>query len=102
MWDEITCPFVNFNGSTPGVLEMDKWMYATFHNGCSYVSILGLNSIHVSKMYPEKNDRKLADGNLFLNGYSKLIDVCHLRYNWQRFSIGSGKDTILRHNAALS
>ena len=44
MWDEITYPFLNFNG-----LGMDKQFHPILYNGCDYISMLGLKLNHVSK-----------------------------------------------------
>ena len=45
VWDEITYPFLNFNGATVEVLQF----LPTLYNGCNYLSMLGLKLIHVSK-----------------------------------------------------
>ena len=39
--DEITYPFLNFNGATAHII-----------NGCNYLSMLGFKLIHVSKKGP--------------------------------------------------
>ena len=39
VWDEITYPFLNFNGATSPAV----------YNGCNYLSMLGLKLNHVSK-----------------------------------------------------
>ena len=49
MWEEITYPFLNFNGSNRWNLGMDKWFHPTVYNGCNYLSMLGLKLNHVSK-----------------------------------------------------
>ena len=46
--DEITYSFPNFNGS----LGIDKWFHTILYDGCNYLSMLGLKSIHVSKRGP--------------------------------------------------
>ena len=58
MWDEITYPFLNFNG-------------ATLYNGCNYLSMLGLKLNHVSKRghwwlakHPLKTNGSLANRQL--------------------------------------
>ena len=53
MWDENTYPSPHFNGFTT---EVWKWIiiFFLFYNGCNYLSMLGLNSIHVSKRGPRK------------------------------------------------
>ena len=35
VWDEITYPFLNFNGATVEVLGMDKEFDPTYFNGCN-------------------------------------------------------------------
>ena len=49
VWDEITCPFPNFNGASVEV-GMDKQFHPTLDNGCTYLSVLELTLIHVNKM----------------------------------------------------
>ena len=51
VWDEITYPFRNFNACTIGSLGMDKLFHPTLYNGCKYLSMLGLELFHVSKMW---------------------------------------------------
>ena len=48
VWGEIAYPFLNVNGCT----RMDKWFQPTLHNGCNYLSMLGLKLNHVSKRHP--------------------------------------------------
>ena len=52
MWDEITYPFPNFNGS----LGMDKSFHPTFYPACDYLAMLVLN--HVSKMGPCQHQKQ--------------------------------------------
>ena len=51
IWDEITCPFANSNGTT---IEVWEWInnFMALYWTCDYLSMLGLKSIHVSKMGP--------------------------------------------------
>ena len=48
VWDDITYPFINFNGCT---VEVKEWIinFTPHYNGCDYVSILGINSKKMSK-----------------------------------------------------
>ena len=48
-WDEIIYPLPNVNGCTIG---MDKLFHLTLHNGCNYLSMLGLKWNHISKKWP--------------------------------------------------
>ena len=50
VWDEIV-PQIQWLHCLS--LGMDKWFYPTLHNGCNYLSMLGLKLIHVSKHTPE-------------------------------------------------
>ena len=52
MWDEITYPFLNFNGATVEVLGMTKQFYPTLFWPCNYLSMWGLKLIHVSERGP--------------------------------------------------
>ena len=45
VWCEITCPFPNFNTAAIEVWEFHLPLY----NGCNYLSMLGLELIHVNK-----------------------------------------------------
>ena len=50
VWDEITYPFPNFNGTAVEVWEwISNFILLTFYNGCNYLSMLSLKSIYVSK-----------------------------------------------------
>ena len=50
MWEEITYPFLNFNATTVEVnLGMDKYFIPHFTWAFNYLSMVGLNIIHVSK-----------------------------------------------------
>ena len=47
MWDEITYPFINFNGAT---IDVKEWISnLSLHCACDYLSMLGLKLNHVSK-----------------------------------------------------
>ena len=48
VWDEITYPFLNFNGST---IEVKEWISncISHYNRCNYLSMLGLKLNHISK-----------------------------------------------------
>ena len=51
VWDEITYPFLNFNGAAVGMscsLGMDKLFHPTLYRACDYLSKLGLKLNHVS------------------------------------------------------
>ena len=58
VWDEITYPFLNFDGanylSIPKLrsLGMDKYFHPTLYNGCDYLPVLGLKLNHVGKRGP--------------------------------------------------
>ena len=49
MWNEITYPFLHFNGGTVEVQGMDKWCHPTLYCACDYSSMLELKLTHVSK-----------------------------------------------------
>ena len=49
VWDEITYPFLNFDG-----LGMGEKFHPILYNGCDYISILGLQLFHVSKRGPKR------------------------------------------------
>ena len=51
MWDDITSPIPNFNSAT---VEVWEWIsnFISHCSGYDYLSILGLNLIHVSKRGP--------------------------------------------------
>ena len=49
LWDEITYPFLNFNGATVEVLEWINNIIPHITTGCNYLSMLGLKLNHVSK-----------------------------------------------------
>ena len=49
MWDEITDPFLNFNGCTVEVKEWISVFHPALYWVCDYLSMLGLKLIHVSK-----------------------------------------------------
>ena len=51
VWDEITYPFLNFNGATVEVKEWISNFIPHINNGCTgnYFSMLGLKLNHVSK-----------------------------------------------------
>ena len=49
MWDEITYPFLNFNGAT---VEITYQFHLTLYQACDYLSMLGLKLNHVSKRGP--------------------------------------------------
>ena len=48
VWDDITYPFLNFNGAT---VEVYEWIsnFITLHWACDYLSMLGLKLMHISK-----------------------------------------------------
>ena len=48
-WDEITYPFLNFNGATVEVKEWKRNCIAYFTGACDNLVMLGLKIIHVSK-----------------------------------------------------
>ena len=48
-WDEITYPFLNFNGATVEVKEWKINFIAYFTGACDSLAMLGLKIIHVSK-----------------------------------------------------
>ena len=60
VWDEITYPFPNFNGTAVNVWDeitypfpnFNGCVHLTLYNGCHYLSMLGLKLIHVSKRGP--------------------------------------------------
>ena len=66
VWDEITYPFLNFNGFA---VEVWEWI-SNFgaHRVYDYLTMLGLKLIHVSKIGPlmfnryEVSQRKFMDG----------------------------------------
>ena len=49
MCDEITYPFLNFNGATVEVKEWISNFIPHFKGACGYLSMIGLKLIHVSK-----------------------------------------------------
>ena len=53
LWDEITYPLLNFNGTSLG---MNKWFHPTFYWACDYLSMLGLKLNHISKRGPKPNE----------------------------------------------
>ena len=79
-WDEITYPFLNFNGCT---VEVQEWIsnFIPHYNGCDYLSMLGLKLNHVSKRgpwncTPEINDpRDQSRSDTFVSDDRCLIDV---------------------------
>ena len=52
MWDEITYPFLNYNGATVEVKEWISNFIPHFTWVCDYLSMLGLKLIHVIKRGP--------------------------------------------------
>ena len=52
VWDEITYPFLNFNGCNHRSLGMDKLFHLTLYQACNYLSMHGLKLNHVSKRGP--------------------------------------------------
>ena len=64
MWDEITYPFLNFNVCT---VEVYEWMSNfTLHNGCNYLSMLGLKLIHVSKWVTGHQDVRIHEVYVYM------------------------------------
>ena len=57
VWDEITDPFLNFNG-----LGMDTLFLPILHDGCNYLSMLGLKLVHINKMGPLKHPKRWKGG----------------------------------------
>ena len=47
MRNEITYPFLNFNGATVEVWQFIGFFHPTLYSGCNNLSILGSNLIHV-------------------------------------------------------
>ena len=52
MWDEITYPFLAFNGATVEVKEWISNSIIHFTGACDYVSMLGLKLNHTGKSGP--------------------------------------------------
>ena len=52
MWIENIYPFPNLNGATVEVWEMINYFIPLIFNGCHYLTMLGLQLIHVSKGGP--------------------------------------------------
>ena len=49
MWDEITYPLPNFSGAAVWSLGMDKYFHPTLYWVWDYLSMLGIELIHVTK-----------------------------------------------------
>ena len=73
VWDEITYPFLNFNGSNRWSLGMDKYFHPTLYNGWNYLSMPGFKLNHVSK-----------NGHLL---ELKSINVCHVGRRWNVYVV---------------
>ena len=75
VWDEITCPFPNFNWS----LGMDKWFHPTLYNGCNYSSMLRwLKLIHVRGGHITLKPKGCHDVYIVFTG----SEVCHYGSLW--------------------
>ena len=100
VWDEITCPFLNFNGAT------------IFYNGCNYLFMLGLTLNHVSKRGPRSSLVEVMTWCLVVDNHyisqwrpSTLTYRCITRLYWLIKSYSPGLwascDVILTTTLAL-
>ena len=55
VWDEITYPFLNFNGQTIDVRN-GQVISSTLYQACDYLSMLGLKLNHVVKEASDRNE----------------------------------------------
>ena len=74
VWDEITYPFLNFNGAIVEVQEWISTFIPHFSGACDYLSMLGLKLNHVNK----RGSRR----SLCINKWKVFIHTSYHKARW--------------------